>query len=186
MEKIQVKPETALFPLPVVLVTCVDKTGRPNIITLAWTGIICSEPPMLSISVRPHRYSYGLIKEQGEFTVNIPSENLMKETDICGVVSGRDKDKFELTRLTAEKASLVKPPLIKECPTALECRVKDSVLLGAHEIFMAEILTVHFDKAIIKIEGGGVDYAKAKPFTYNRGEYWSLKEKIGFYGCSKK
>ncbi|MFH0771436.1 MAG: flavin reductase family protein [Candidatus Omnitrophota bacterium] len=186
MEKIQVKPETALFPLPVVLVTSIDKTGRPNIITLAWTGIICSEPPMLSISIRPHRYSYGLIKEQGEFTVNVPSENLMKETDICGVVSGRDRDKFELTKLTAEKASLIKPPLIKECLAALECRLKSSILLGTHEIFMAEILAVHFDKSAMKPGSRDIDYAKARPFTYNRGEYWSLREKIGFYGCSKE
>ncbi len=185
MAKVQIKAETALFPLPVVLVTCVDKNGRPNIITLAWAGVVCSEPPMLSVSIRPHRYSYGLIKEQGEFVVNIPTVKIMKETDICGTVSGKSADKFSLTKLTPEKAKTVKAPLIKECPVNLECRVKNSVLLGTHEVFISEILTVHVDESVMA-SSGKVDYMKAAPFTYNRGEYWSLKEKIGFYGCSKK
>jgi len=185
MAKIQIKPEPALFPLPVILVTCADKAGKPNIITLAWAGMVCSEPPMLSISIRPHRYSYGLIKESGEFVVNIPSSDIMRQTDICGTVSGRDTDKFSLTGLTPEKAKTVKPPLIKECPVGLECKVKQTLILGTHEVFIGEIQAVHIDESVMA-PSGGIDYAKAKPFTFNRGEYWSLKDKIGFYGCTKK
>lgn len=185
MAKIQIKPEPALFPLPVILVTCADKAGKPNIITLAWAGMVCSEPPMLSISIRPHRYSYGLIKESGEFVVNIPSSDIMRQTDICGTVSGRDADKFSLTGLTPEKAKTVKPPLIKECPVGLECKVKQALALGTHEVFIGEIQAVHIDESVMA-PSGGIDYIKAKPFTFNRGEYWSLKDKIGFYGCAKK
>lgn len=184
MSKVHIEPQTALFPLPVILVTCVDSAGKPNIITLAWTGIVCSEPPMLSISIRPHRYSYNLIKEQREFVVNIPTAEIMKETDICGTVSGRDVDKFKLTKLTPEKAKVVKPPLIKECPVNLECRVKSSMKLGTHEMFISEILAVHVEESVTT-SAESIDYSKAKPFTYNQGEYWTLGEKIGFYGCTK-
>lgn len=185
MNKLQIKPETALFPLPVVLVTCADKKGASNIITLAWTGVVCSEPPMLSISIRPHRYSYALIKDTGEFVVNIPTSEIMKETDICGTISGRDTDKFALTKLTPERAKFTKPPLIKECPVNLECKVKNSIPLGTHEMFIGEIIAVHVNDSVTT-PSGDMDYAKVKPFTYNRGEYWTLKGKIGFYGCSKK
>lgn len=185
MAKVQVGPKTALFPLPVVLVTCIDKAGKPNIITLSWTGIVCSDPPTLSISVRPHRYSYNLIKEQGEFVVNIATTEIMKEADICGTVSGRDVDKFNLTKLTPGKAKLVKPPLIKESPVSLECKVKNSMRLGTHEMFIGEILAVHIDESVMT-SSGDVDYSKAKPFAYNQGEYWNMKEKVGFYGYTKK
>ncbi len=185
MAKKEIKGDVALFPLPVVLVTCVDKKGKPNIITLAWAGVVCSEPPMVSISIRPPRYSYSLIKESREFTVNIPTSDIMKETDICGTVSGRDTDKLALTKLTAEPAAHVKSPLIKECPVSLECKVKSTMLLGTHEIFLAEVVAVHIDESVMTA-AGRIDYAKAKPFSYNWGEYWSIKEKIGHYGCSKK
>lgn len=185
MSKLQIKPETALFPLPVVLVTSADRKGTPNIITLAWAGVVCSEPPMLSISIRPHRYSYSLIKEGGEFVVNIPTFEIMKETDICGTVSGKDTDKFALTKLTPERAKFTKSPLIKECPVNLECKVKNSILLGTHEMFIGEIIAVHVNDSVTT-PSGNIDYAKAKPFTYNRGEYWTLKDKIGFYGCGRK
>ncbi|MDD5073293.1 MAG: flavin reductase family protein [Candidatus Omnitrophica bacterium] len=185
MAKKEIKGDVALFPLPVVLVTCVGKNGKPNIITLAWAGVVCSEPPMVSISIRPHRHSHPLIKETGEFTVNIPTSDIMKETDICGMVSGRDTDKFALTKLTPEPATHVKSPLIKECPVNLECKVKSAMLLGTHEVFLAEVVAVHIDESVMT-ETGRIDYAKAKPFSYNWGEYWSVKEKIGHYGCSKK
>jgi flavin reductase (DIM6/NTAB) family NADH-FMN oxidoreductase RutF len=178
------KPDAALFPLPVVLVTSVDKAGRPNVITLAWAGMVCSDPPMLSISIRPGRYSHGLIKEQKEFVVNIPTSDIVKETDICGTVSGRDTDKFKMTGLHTEPAKEVKAPLITECPVSLECKVKDSILLGTHEMFIAEIVAVHVEESVMT-PSGKVDYGKARPFSYNWGEYWSLREKVGFYGCSK-
>ncbi len=184
MAKKSGKPEAALFPLPVVLVTCVDKAGRPNVITLAWAGIVCSEPPMLSVSIRPGRYSYGLIKEQKEFTVNIPTTAIMRETDICGTVSGRSEDKFKLTGLHTEPAKEVKAPLIRECPVALECKVRDSRMLGTHEMFIAEIVAVHVEESVLG-PSGKIDLAKAGPFSYNWGEYWSIGQKVGHYGCSK-
>jgi flavin reductase (DIM6/NTAB) family NADH-FMN oxidoreductase RutF len=184
MAKKQVKAETALFPLPVVLVTSTDKSGKPNIITLAWAGIICSEPPMLSISIRPGRYSHGLIKEQMEFAVNIPTSLIVRQTDICGTISGRSHDKFKETGLNPEPAAVIKSPLIKECPVNLECKVKDIIPLGTHDMFIAEIVSVHVDESVVSASGK-VDHSKAKPFSYNWGEYWSLGEKIGFYGCSK-
>ncbi len=184
MAKKQVKAETALFPLPVVLVTSTDSSGKPNIITLAWAGIICSEPPMLSISIRPGRYSHGLIKQQMEFTVNIPTSRIVTQTDVCGTVSGRSHDKFKETGLCAEPASVIKAPLIKECPVNLECKVKDIVSLGTHDMFIAEIVSVHVDESVMSASGKA-DQSKVKPFSYNWGEYWSLGEKIGFYGCSK-
>lgn len=185
MAKRESKGDVVLFPVPVVLVTCVDKAGKPNIITLAWAGVVCSEPPMVSISIRPQRYSYGLIKEEKEFSINIPAENIMRETDICGTVSGRDTDKFKLTKLTPEPAKHVRSPLIKECPVNLECKVKETIALGTHEVFLAEVAAVHIDDSVLT-SSGKIDYARAKPFSYNWGEYWSLKEKIGSYGCSKK
>jgi len=185
MAKREMKGDVALFPVPVVLVTCVDMSGKPNIITLAWAGVVCSEPPMVSISIRPSRYSYQLIKEGKEFTVNIPTAEIMREADICGTVSGRDTDKFNLTKLTPEPARHVRSPLIKECPVNLECKVKETKMLGTHEIFLAEVVAVHIDESVMT-PAGKIDYAKAKPFSYNWGEYWSLKEKIGSYGCSKK
>lgn len=185
MAKVQIKAKTALFPLPVVLVTSIDKEGKPNIITLSWAGIVCSDPPMLSISVRPHRYSYNLIREQKEFVVNVAAVKIMKETDICGTVSGRDLDKFKFTKLTPEKSQLVKPPLIRESPVNLECRVKNSAKLGTHEMFIGEILAVHVDESVMT-SSGDIDYSLARPFAYNQGEYWDLKEKIGFYGYTKK
>jgi flavin reductase (DIM6/NTAB) family NADH-FMN oxidoreductase RutF len=139
---------------------------------------------MLSVSIRPGRYSHGLIKEQKEFTVNVPTTDIMKETDICGTVSGRNEDKFKLTGLHMESAKEVKAPIIKECPVALECRVRSSMLLGTHELFIAEIVAVHVDESVLG-PSGKVDCAKARPFSYNWGEYWSLKEKVGHYGCSK-
>ena len=184
MAKKSGKPEAALFPLPVVLVTCVDKAGKPNVITLAWAGIVCSEPPMLSVSIRLGRYSYGLIKEQKEFTVNIPTTAIMKETDICGTVSGRSGDKFKLAGLHTEPAKEVKAPLIKECPVALECKVRDSKMLGTHEMFIAEIVAVHVEESVLG-PSGKMDCAKAGPFSYNWGEYWSTGKKVGHYGCSK-
>ncbi len=184
MAKKRIKAETALFPLPVVLVTSTDRSGKPNIITLAWAGIVCSEPPMLSISIRPGRYSHGLIKEQMEFAVNIPTSLIVRQTDICGTISGRSHDKFKETGLSPEPAAVIKPPLIKECPVNLECRVKDVVSLGTHDMFIAEIVSVHVDESAVSASGK-IDHSKAKPFSYNWGEYWSLGEKIGFYGCSK-
>ncbi len=183
--KIKKNPWTALFPCPVVLVTCVDSEGKPNIITLAWIGVVCSDPPMLGIGVQPHRYSFGLLESSGEFVVNIPTKDLVKETDFCGMSSGRDVDKFSQTGLTPEPAEKVKPPLIKECPVNIESIVKKKIPLGVHHLFLGEIVRVHASQEILD-EKGRIDFRKVSPFVYNQGEYWSLDRKIGAFGFSKK
>jgi len=183
--KVRKSPWPALFPCPVVLVTCVDSNGKPNIITLAWVGVACSDPPMLGLGIRPHRYSYGIIEASGEFVVNIPTVEILKETDFCGVVSGQDVDKFSETGLTAEPAEKVKPPLIKECPVNIECVVRQKIPLGVHHLFIGEVTCVHVDQAVLD-EKGRIDFSKVSPFVYNQGEYWSLHQKIGVHGFSKQ
>ncbi len=182
--KIQKTGFTALFPCPVVLVTCVDSTGAPNIITLAWAGTICSEPPMVGVSIRPTRYSYQLIKDTKEFVVNIPPTQFIHETDYCGVASGKDVNKFNETKFTPEKAKKVNVPMIQECPVNLECVLKDTIPLGAHDLFLGEVVQVHIDEKVLN-EKGTIDFTKADPFVFNVGEYWSLNKKIGTYGFSK-
>ncbi len=185
MAKIQKHPSTALFPVPVVLVTCSDDGGKANIITLAWAGNVCSDPPQIGISIRPARYSHRIVKERREFVVNIPPAHLVKEVDYCGTVSGRNVDKFKETGFTPLKASQVKAPLIKECPVNIECKVKQSVNLGTHDLFIGEVVAVHVDEEVLD-EEGKTDIAKANPISYNQKEYWTLKEKIGYYAFTKK
>lgn len=165
------------------MVTSADSAGKPNIVTLAWAGTINSEPPMLSISVRRERYSYGLIKEKGEFVVNLPTEKLVYATDLCGVKSGRDTDKFKLTGLTPEKASLVGVPVIKESPVALECVVKNRLELGTHDMFIAEIAAVDVDESLLD-EKGKLHIEKAGLICYSHGNYWTLGRSLGFFGYS--
>jgi flavin reductase (DIM6/NTAB) family NADH-FMN oxidoreductase RutF len=183
--KVEKSPWAALFPCPVVLVTCVDSEGNPNIITLAWAGIVCSDPPILSLGIRPHRYSYQLIEDAGEFVVNIPTVDILKETDYCGMVSGKDVDKFSETGLTREPAEKVKPPLIRECPVNIECILRKKIPLGVHHLFLGEIVSVHLDENALN-EQEELDFNKIAPFVYNQGEYWSLNKKIGTYGFTKK
>ena len=182
--KIKKKPFIALFPCPVVLVTCIDSEGEYNIITLAWVGTVCSEPPTVGLGIRPSRYSHKLIENSREFVVNIPTTKILKETDYCGVTSGKDIDKFSKTKLTVEQADKVKSPLIQECPINMECILKNKVPLGTHDLFIGEIVQVHVDQEILD-EKGEIDFTKTDPFTYNQGEYWSLYKKLGIYGLSK-
>jgi flavin reductase (DIM6/NTAB) family NADH-FMN oxidoreductase RutF len=183
--KVKKSPWTALFPCPVVLVTCVDSNGKPNIITLAWAGTLSSDPPIIGLGIRPHRYSCRLLENSGEFVANIPTENILRETDFCGMVSGENIDKFYETGLTPETAEKVKPPLIRECPVNIECVVKQKIPLGTHQLFIGEIVRVHVNHGILN-EKGGIDFTKVAPFVYNQGEYWNLHQKIGVYGFSKK
>lgn len=183
--KIRKKPYTALFPCPVVLVTCVDSKGTPNIITLAWVGTVCSEPPTVGLGIRPSRYSHKLIKDSKEFVVNIPPAKFIKETDFCGVVSGKDVDKFSEIKLTPEPADKVQAPLIRECPVNMECALKNVIPLGAHDLFLGEIVQVHVDEDVLD-EKGHIDFKKADPFVYNVGEYWNLNKKIGTYAFTKQ
>jgi len=186
MSKLEIPPNEALYPVPVVLVTCIDrKRKKPNIITIAWCGVVASKPPLVSISIRPSRYSHALIKDGGEFVINIPTKDIMKKADLCGIRSGRDIDKFQACSFTSVPATVVSSPMIKECPVNIECKLKEVVSLGSHDMFIGEVVAVHADKDIVSAKGG-IDYEKAKPFVYNQGEYWDLGKKIGFYGCSAK
>jgi flavin reductase (DIM6/NTAB) family NADH-FMN oxidoreductase RutF len=177
------KPSTMLNPVPVVMVTCADSKGNPNIITLAWAGTINSDPAMLSISVRKERYSHNLIKEKGQFAVNLTTQKLAYATDLCGVKSGRDVNKFELTGLTPEKASVIDVPIIKESPVSLECVVKDVIELGSHDMFLAEIVAVQADESLLD-EKGKLVMEKADLICYSHGKYWTLGKELGFFGYS--
>ena len=145
------KPGNMLYPLPVVMVSLADRDGRPNIITLAWVGTVCTNPPMVSISVRPERYSYPILKETGEFVINLTTKELAFATDYCGVKSGRDVDKFKEMGLTPIPASEVKAPMIKESPVNIECKVRQILPLGSHDMFLADVVAVHADEKYMEI-----------------------------------
>jgi len=177
------KAGTMLFPLPVVMITSVDEKDRPNICTVAWTGTVCTDPPMLSISLREERYSHDLIKASGEFVVNVPSGEEVRATDYCGVVSGRDVDKFKETKLTPAPASAVKPPVILECPLNLECRVKKTLKLGSHTMFVAQIVAVQVTASLLT-PTGRLALEKAGLAAFAHGGYYALGKKLGFFGYS--
>ncbi len=185
MAKRQFKPGNMLYPVPAVMVSVSDKEGNSNIITVAWTGTVCTNPPMLSISVRPERYSYHMIRETGEFVVNLTTEKLAYATDYCGVKSGRDTDKWKAVGLTRETASQVLAPLIKECPVNLECRVKRVDELGSHHMFLAEVVAVHVDEAYMD-EKDTFHLSDAKPLAYSHGRYYGLGKCLGTFGYSVK
>lgn len=171
-----------LYPLPVVMVSC-GTMENSNIITVAWTGIINTNPPMVSISIRPNRYSYDLIKKQGEFVINLTSKELAKITDWCGVKSGEKVNKFKEMNLHKEKAEFVKCPIIKESPVALECKVKEIKKLGSHDMFIADILAIRAENKYIN-EKGAFDISKCNLIAYANGGYYTLGKKIGKFGYS--
>ena len=177
------KPGNMLYPVPAVMVSCQREGGKPNIITVAWAGTICSDPAMLSISVRKNRYSYDIIKETKEFVVNLTTKQLCRATDYCGVRSGRDVDKFKEMKLHKEKAQFVKAPLIKESPVSIECKVKDIIKLGSHDMFVAEVLSIDADENYID-EKGTFDISKCDLIAYANGGYYPLGKKIGKFGFS--
>lgn len=179
------KPGNMLYPLPAVMVSVTDGKGEDDIITVAWTGTVCTNPPMVYISVRPERYSYHMIKETGEFVINLTTEKLAFATDYCGVRSGRDTDKFKDTGLTREKADHVKAPMIKESPVSIECRVREVKELGSHHMFLADVLAVHADEAYMD-EKNRFDLNMAGPLVYSHGEYLGTGKKIGTFGYSVK
>lgn len=183
MEKQIWKPGNMLYPLPAVMVSVADKEGKANILTVAWTGTICTNPPMLSISVRPERYSYHSIVETGEFVVNLTTEELVFATDFCGVRSGKDVDKFSYLRLTKVNGDKVNAPLIKESPVNIECKVNRIEKLGSHHMFIADVAAVHADSVYMD-ENGKFDLSLAKPIVYSHGEYYSLGKKLGKFGYS--
>ncbi len=179
------KAGNMIYPLPAVMVTCRDKEGNDNIITVAWTGTICTNPAMAYISVRPERHSYKMIRETGEFVINLTTKELVYATDYCGVRSGRDIDKFKEMNLTKEEASKVNVSLIGESPVNIECKVIKVLELGSHHMFMAEVVAVHADKKYMD-EKGKFDLSKAEPIIYSHGEYYSMGEKLGTFGYSVK
>lgn len=177
------KPGNMLYPLPAVMVSVSDGAGNDNIITVAWAGTVCTNPPMVSISVRPERHSYSMIKETGEFVINLTTEKLVFATDYCGVKSGRDVDKFREMHLTKEKADKVQAPLIKESPVNIECKVTECKELGSHHMFLAEVVAVHVEEDYMD-ENGKFDLNAAGLITYSHGEYFLLGKKLGKFGYS--
>ena len=186
MKKQEWKPGNMLYPVPAVMVSCGREKEIPNIITVAWTGTICSDPAMLSISVRPERYSYGIIRETKEFVVNLTTKDLARATDWCGVKSGRDVDKFQQMHLTAAKAIHLKSaPIIAESPVNIECKVKEVLELGSHHMFLAEVAGGQISEKYMN-ETGKFELNDTGLVAYSHGEYFTLGEKIGKFGYSVK
>ena len=195
------KAGNMLYPLPAVMVSVTDGEGNDNILTVAWAGTVCTNPPMVSISVRPSRYSYEMIKKTGEFVINLTTEKLAYATDYCGVRSGRDVDKFKEMKLTREKADFVKAPMILESPVSIECRVKQVLELGSHHMFLADVLAVHADPAYMD-EKKKYHFNDDKMLVYStrlvgsemcirdrvysHGEYLGTGKKLGTFGYSVK
>lgn len=183
MAKQSWKPGNMLYPLPAVMVSCQGNDEKPNIITVAWAGTVCTNPPMLSISVRPERYSYHLIEESGEFVINLTTKALVKATDFCGVRSGRDVDKFKECHLTPLPSKQVHAPGIAESPVNIECKVREIKPLGSHSMFLADVIGVTIDDTLLD-EKNKFDLNAAGLVTYSHGEYFLLGQKLGTFGYS--
>ena len=184
MKKRIMKGSVVLNPVPVVLVTCRNSEGKDNVFTVAWTGTICSKPPMLSISIRPERLSYDYIKETMEFIINLPTKKQTKATDFCGVRSGRQIDKIKEMNFTMVSGEKIETKYIEECPVNIECKVKDIIKLGSHDMFIAEVLCSHIDEDLFD-EKDKIHFEKANLITYSHGEYFSISEKpVGKFGYS--
>ena len=179
------KPGNMIYPLPAVMVSVTDGEGHDNIITVAWTGTVCTNPAMAYISVRPSRYSYDMIRKTGEFVINLTTEKLAYATDFCGVRSGRDVDKFQKLNLTKEKAQFVSAPMIGEAPVSIECRVREVKELGSHDMFLADVLAVHADEAYMD-KNNRFRLNDAGLLVYSHGEYLAGGRKVGTFGYSVK
>lgn len=180
------KPGTLIYPLPAAMISCGNSPEEYNILTLSWLGTICTNPPMCYISVRPERYSYNIIKKNMEFVINITTQDLAYATDWCGVRSGRDFNKFEEMKLTAGRASVVQAPIIEESPLNIECRVKEILSLGSHDMFIADVVNVKADETFIDKETGKFSLEDANPIAYSHGQYYEMGEHIGHFGWSVK
>lgn len=184
MNKIKFKGSVILNPVPVVLVTTQNTEGKTNVFTVAWTGTINTKPPMLSISVRPERLSYEYIKETMEFVVNLPSANMTRKVDYCGVRSGKQVDKIKEMNFTLEQSENINVPYIKECPVSIECKVKQIIPLGTHDLILADVVGSYVNKDLMD-EKGKIHFEKANLISYCHGEYYSMPEKaIGKFGYS--
>ncbi len=179
------KPGTVIYPVPAVMVSCGDIDGEKNIITVAWTGTINTNPPMTYVSIRPERHSYEMIKKTGEFVINLVTENLAYACDFCGVRSGKDVDKFSEMKLTPFKGNVVSAPLIYESPVNIECKVKEIVKLGSHDMFIGEVVSVSVSDEYMD-ETGKFHFNKSKPICYSHGGYFGLGKQLGTFGYSVK
>jgi flavin reductase (DIM6/NTAB) family NADH-FMN oxidoreductase RutF len=184
MAKVIKRPTTVLYPVPAVLTSC-GTGAQANIITLAWAGTLCSKPPLVGIGVRKSRYSYGLIEEVGEFVLNLPNADQVKWVDYCGMVSGRNEDKWTACGFTQAPAAEVQVPIIAECPVNIECRVQQILPLGSHHLFIGEAVAMQMDEAVLD-ERGRLDFTKVEPFAFLIQEYRRVGELLGTFGYSKK
>lgn len=183
MAKQQWKPGNMVYPLPAVLVTCGDTNGKKNVMTAAWTGTICSDPAMVYVSIRKSRYSHYMIRETGEYVINLTTEALAKATDYCGVKSGKDVDKFKEMDLTPVMGTLRYAPMLEESPVCIECKVEQVLELGTHDMFMAKVTAVHADEQYL--DGTGrFDLNEARPLVYSHGFYYGVGKRIGKFGYS--
>ena len=182
-KKLSWKPGNMVYPVPAVMVTVADARGNSNIFTVAWTGTVCTNPPMAYISVRPERYSYGMLRETGEFVINLTTEDLVHATDYCGVRSGRETDKWKDTGLTKQEAFQVAVPLIAESPVNIECRVTEVKELGSHDMFLAEVVAVSVDDAYMD-EKNSFHLDQADPIVYSHGTYYAMGKELGRFGYS--
>ncbi|WP_300380764.1 flavin reductase family protein [Clostridium sp.] len=184
MNKIDFKGSVVLNPVPVVLITSRNKEGKENVFTVGWTGTVCTRPPMLSISIRPERLSYEYITESMEFIVNLPSSKMVKALDYCGVKSGRKFDKIKDMDFSMKEGNMVNVPYIDDCPITIECKVKQIVKLGSHDMFIADVLSSHINENLLD-ENGKIHFEKANLISYSHGEYFKLPENnIGYFGFS--
>lgn len=180
MEKIVKKPSTLFLPKPVALITTADQ-GKDNVMTAAWVNVVCMEPPQVAVAVRESRFTHQLLSASGEFVVNIPSRDLWRAVDLCGMVSGRDRDKFSLAGLTRERAREVNAPLVAECPLNIECRVSATLPLGSHTLFVGRVLALHLAREC-QGEKGTIRMDVFRPYVLNQREYWDMGKKLGNYG----
>lgn len=182
--KVNWKPGTLIYPLPAVLVSCGEREEEYNLVTVAWTGTVCTDPPMCYISLRRERHSYDIIRRTGEFVINLTTEELARATDWCGVKSGRDCDKFREMGLTPAPGVAVKAPVVAEAPLSIECRVRQILPLGSHDMFLAEVVNVQADDRYIDPETGRFSLEAARPIVYSHGNYFRLGELLGHFGWS--
>lgn len=178
------KPGTMIYPLPAVLVSCGSSPQEYNLITVSWTGTLCTNPPMCYIAVRPERHSYEIIRRNMEFVINLTTHEMAQATDWCGVRSGRDYNKFEEMKLTPGPCTVVSAPLVEESPLSIECRVREIMSLGSHDLFIADVVNVRADSRYMNSETGKFELADSHPLVYLHGAYYDLGEKIGKFGWS--
>lgn len=178
------KPGTMIYPLPAVLVSCGNETDGYNIVTVSWTGTLCTNPPMCYISLRPERYSHALVKKSMEFVINLTTKDMAFATDWCGVRSGRDHRKFEEMNLTPGPCTVVRAPLIEESPLCIECRIKEIIALGSHDMFIADVVNVRADERHLDAQTGKLELAESNPLVYVHGGYYELGAKVGKFGWS--